>query len=176
MDTRPTFQEIRERHIISLDQLSAESHCHLQEVRLIDAFGRGKPAMIDALLASLSRLSGGTYTRKNVGGFSFTLQSLELAQDIQKVSLFFDEHSLRDVNTGQLQSTIEHLQNYIQACNVLGKSEAIVQRLTQAQHALKRAKRYLERNTRTRGFYKSIRTAQRLIDETLKQWDREEGT
>ncbi len=100
------------------------------------------------------------------------MQPLELAQDIEKVSLFFDEHSLRDVNTGQLQSTIEHLQTYIQACNVLGKSEAIVQRLTQAQQAFKRAKGHLNgRNERSRGYYESIRTAQKLINEALEQWN-----
>ncbi len=175
MDTRLTFQAVRAHHNISLEQLSAESHCYLQEVRLIDALGQGTPHVIDTLLTSLSRLSGETYTRKNVGGFSFTLQPRDLAQDIEKVSLFFDEHSLRDVNAGQLQSTIEHLQTYIQACNALGKSETIVQQLTQAQQALKRAKGHLKRATRARGFYESIRTAQKLINKALEQWDAEKG-
>ncbi len=72
MDTRPTFQAVREHHTISLDQLSAESHCHLQEICLIDAFGRGTPEMIDALLASLSRLSGET-TPETMEGDSLLL-------------------------------------------------------------------------------------------------------
>ena len=98
-----------------------------------------------------------------------------LEQDIETISLFFEEHSFREVNTRQLQSTIQLLQSAIEQCKEQQKSEALIQRLTQAQHAIKRAMGYLKRNTRERGFYESIRTAQRLIDEALKQWNGEQG-
>ncbi len=94
-----------------------------------------------------------------------------LEQDIETISLFFEQHNLREVNAGQLQSTIQLLQTSIEQCKALGKNEALTQRLTQAQHALKRAMGYLKRNTRERGFYESIRTAQRLIDEALAHWN-----
>ncbi len=94
-----------------------------------------------------------------------------LEQDIQKISLFFEQHTLREVNAGQLQSTIQLLQTSLEQCKEQQKSEALVQRLTQAQHAIKRAMGHLKRNTRERGFYESIRTAQRLIDEALAHWN-----
>ncbi len=99
-----------------------------------------------------------------------------LEQDIETISLFFEQHNLREVNMEQLQSTIQFLQTSLEQCKEADKSDAVVQRLTQAQHAIKRAMGYLKRNTRERGFYESIRTAQRLIDEALKQWNREKGS
>ncbi len=99
-----------------------------------------------------------------------------LEQDIQNISLFFEQHNLREVNMEQLQSTIQFLQTSLEQCKEQQKSEALVHRLTQARHALKRAMGYLKRNTRERGFYESIRTAQRLIDEALAHWNGEKGS
>lgn len=73
-DTRPTFQAVCERHSITLSQLIEESGLAAQDVFLVMITGTGKPTVIDALLASLSRLSAEAYSRQNVGGLSFTLQ------------------------------------------------------------------------------------------------------
>ncbi len=95
-----------------------------------------------------------------------------LAKDIEKISLFFDEHSLREVDAGQLQSTIQFLQSAIEQCQALGKGEVLIQKLEQARKAFKRAKEHMNgRNERSRGFYESIRTAQKLISEALEQWN-----
>ncbi len=77
-ETRPTFKQLRQLYGITVEQLIEETHLDSTEVLLVDASGIGKSAVIDALLQALSRLSGETYTRLNVGGLSFTLETVEV--------------------------------------------------------------------------------------------------
>jgi len=84
-DNRPIFQAVRKQHNITLNMLIEDTQLPPDEVRRVDTTGLGTPEMIDAMLASLSRMTGRTYTRENVGGFVFSLHSGETAQDDDEV-------------------------------------------------------------------------------------------
>ncbi len=63
----PTFQEVRKRHGITLNMLIEDAQMYPSAVLLLDTWNIGEAGMIDALLASLSRLSGITYRRDRRG-------------------------------------------------------------------------------------------------------------
>ncbi len=95
---------------------------------------------------------------------------------IGDVSLFFDQQSLREIGKDEIQRTEQLLHNAVRQCKERQKKQESMQRLEQAAKALQRARGHINgRNERSRGFYESIRTAQRLIDEALKQWNGEQG-
>jgi hypothetical protein len=68
--TKPTFQQVRKQHDITLNMLIEDSQIDPDAVLLIDTWGIGEAGIIDTLLESLSRLSGTPYRRNllNVGG------------------------------------------------------------------------------------------------------------
>jgi hypothetical protein len=71
----PTFQEVRLKHHISLEALSAAAgpSLSIEEIRLFDETGRADPYTADDLLFLLSELSGQRYTRNNVGRITLVL-------------------------------------------------------------------------------------------------------
>jgi hypothetical protein len=75
--TKPTFQQVRKQHDITLNMLIEDSQIDPDAILLVDTWGIGEAGIIDTLLESLSRLSGTPYRRNllNVGGFSFSVQS-----------------------------------------------------------------------------------------------------
>jgi hypothetical protein len=72
---RPTFQEVRKQHGITLNMLIEDTQIDPSAVLLLDTWSIGEAGIIDSLLASLSRLSGKTYRREllNIGGFTFSV-------------------------------------------------------------------------------------------------------
>jgi hypothetical protein len=68
--TKPTFQQVRKQHDITLNMLIEDSQIDPDAVLLIDTWGIGEAGIIDTLLEALSRLSGKVYRRDllNVGG------------------------------------------------------------------------------------------------------------
>ncbi len=74
--TKPTFQQIRKQHDLTLNMLIEDAQVDPDAVLLIDTWGIGEASIIDTLLESLSRLSGTLYRRDllNVGGFTFSVQ------------------------------------------------------------------------------------------------------
>lgn len=74
--TKPTFQEVRKRHGITLNMLIEDAQVDPAAVLLLDTWSIGEAGIIDTLLESLSRLSGSEYRRGllNVGGFTFAVQ------------------------------------------------------------------------------------------------------
>jgi hypothetical protein len=79
-DPRPFFLKVRRQHGISLEMLMADVEGVLssEEVAYFDQTGRGRPRVVDGCLDALSRLTGGQYTRENVG--SITLLTEEQAE------------------------------------------------------------------------------------------------
>ena len=76
-DPRPTFKETRQQHDLSLSQVYEDAIAHGAQItfhaaEFFDQFGVGEPTVIDALLASLSRLTGTEYNRLNIGSIFFT--------------------------------------------------------------------------------------------------------
>lgn len=71
----PTFQEVRLKHSISLEALSAAAgpSLSMEEIRLFNETGRANPYTADDLLFLLSELAGHRYTRDNVGGITLIL-------------------------------------------------------------------------------------------------------
>jgi hypothetical protein len=71
--TKPTFQEVRKRHHITLNMLIEDAQVDPAAVLLLDTWSIGEASTIDTLLESLSRLTGTEYRRDllNVGGFTF---------------------------------------------------------------------------------------------------------
>jgi len=71
----PTFQEVRLKHHISVEALSAAAgpSLSMEEIQLFDEAGRADPYTADDLLFLLSELSGQRYTRDNVGGITLVL-------------------------------------------------------------------------------------------------------
>jgi hypothetical protein len=74
--TKPTFQEVRKQHNITLNMLIEDTQIDPSAVLLLDTWSIGEAGIIDTLLESLSRLSGSEYRRDllNVGGFTFAAQ------------------------------------------------------------------------------------------------------
>jgi len=74
--TKPTFQQVRKRHNITLNMLIEGTQIDPSAVLLLDTWSIGEAGIIDTLLESLSRLSGTRYRREllNVGGFTFAVQ------------------------------------------------------------------------------------------------------
>jgi hypothetical protein len=79
-DPRPSFRVTRIKHNISLGQLLEELDAagvlesleiSFDTLQLLDLIGLGRPEVIDAALAALSRLAGQQYDRANVGRFGF---------------------------------------------------------------------------------------------------------
>jgi hypothetical protein len=72
---RPTFQEVRKQHHITLNMLIEDTQIDPSAVLLLDTWSIGEAGIIDTLLASLSRLSGKAYRRDllNIGGFTFSV-------------------------------------------------------------------------------------------------------
>jgi hypothetical protein len=70
--TKPTFQQVRKQHEITLNMLIEDTQVDPSAVLLLDTWGIGEAGIIDTLLESLSRLSGTRYRRDllNVGGFT----------------------------------------------------------------------------------------------------------
>lgn len=73
--TRPTFQQVRKQHEITLNMLIEDAQVDPDAVLLLDTWGIGEAGIIDTLLESLSRLSGTLYRRDLlcVGGFTFAV-------------------------------------------------------------------------------------------------------
>jgi hypothetical protein len=73
--SKPTFQQVRKQHDITLNMLIEDAQVDPSAVLLLDTWGIGEAGIIDMLLESLSRLSGRVYRRDllNVGGFTFTV-------------------------------------------------------------------------------------------------------
>src|SRR5450755_4061557 len=73
--TKPTFQQVRKQHEITLNMLIEDAQVDPSAVLLLDTWGIGEAGIIDTLLESLSRLSGTRYRRDvlNVGGFTFAV-------------------------------------------------------------------------------------------------------
>ena len=71
--TRPTFQQMRKQHEITLNMLIEDAQVDPSAVLLLDTWGIGEAGIIDTLLESLSRLSGTEYRRDllNIRGFTF---------------------------------------------------------------------------------------------------------
>ena len=88
--TKPTFQEIRKRHGITLNMLIEDAHVDPAAVLLLDTWSIGEAGIIDTLLASLSRLCGKAYRRDllNIGGFTFSVNppSERVAEAVAEVS------------------------------------------------------------------------------------------
>ena len=78
-DTRPTFAQLMKRHQIAIEELvvAACQQVHGDRIGEIAYGGRGSAADIDACLAALSRLSGVSYTRANVGGLTCIIDRSE---------------------------------------------------------------------------------------------------
>jgi|GEM_PF-1875740 hypothetical protein len=74
--TKPTFQQVRKQHGITLNMLIEEAQVDPSAVLLLDTWNIGEAGIIDTLLEALSRLSGKVYRRDllNVGGFTFSVQ------------------------------------------------------------------------------------------------------
>jgi hypothetical protein len=79
-DPRPSFHATRIKHNISLGQLLEELDAagmlesleiSFDTLQLLDLLGLGRPEVIDAALAALSRLAGLQYDRANVGQIGF---------------------------------------------------------------------------------------------------------
>jgi hypothetical protein len=70
--TRPTFQQVRKQHQITLNMLIEDAQIDPSAVLLLDTWSIGEAGIIDTLLESLSRLSGMLYHRDllNIGGFT----------------------------------------------------------------------------------------------------------
>jgi hypothetical protein len=68
--TKPTFQEVRKRHNLTLNMLIEDAQVDPSAVLLVDTWSLGEVSVIDTLRASLSRLSGTQYRRDllNTGG------------------------------------------------------------------------------------------------------------
>jgi len=74
--TKPTFQQVRKQHDITLNMLIEDAQVDPSAVLLLDTWNIGEAGIIDTLLESLSRLSGRVYRRDllNIGGFTFSVQ------------------------------------------------------------------------------------------------------
>jgi hypothetical protein len=74
-DKHPSFHDLRLRHRISLDALSAYAKREIswETIQMFDETGRANPYIADDLLFALSELTGQSYTRTNVGGIIFVL-------------------------------------------------------------------------------------------------------
>jgi len=74
--TKPTFQQVRKQHGITLNMLIEDAQVDPSAVLLLDTWNIGEAGIIDTLLEALSRLSGKVYRRDllNVGGFTFSVQ------------------------------------------------------------------------------------------------------
>jgi len=74
--TKPTFQQVRKQHDITLNMLIEDAQVDPSAVLLLDTWNIGEAGIIDTLLEALSRLSGKVYRRDllNVGGFTFSVQ------------------------------------------------------------------------------------------------------
>ena len=74
--TKPTFQQVRKQHGITLNMLIEDALVDPSAVLLLDTWNIGEAGIIDTLLESLSRLSGRVYRRDllNIGGFTFSVQ------------------------------------------------------------------------------------------------------
>ena len=74
--TKPTFQQVRKQHDITLHMLIEDAQVDPSAVLLLDTWGIGEAGIIDTLLESLSRLSGTEYRRDllNIGGFTFAVK------------------------------------------------------------------------------------------------------
>lgn len=73
--TKPTFQQVRKQHDLTLNMLIEDAQVDPSAVLLLDTWGIGEAGIIDTVLESLSRLSGTEYRRDllNVGGFTFAV-------------------------------------------------------------------------------------------------------
>lgn len=74
--TKPTFQQVRKQHDITLNMLIEDAQVDPSAVLLLDTWNIGEAGIIDTLLEALSRLSGKVYRRDllNIGGFTFSVQ------------------------------------------------------------------------------------------------------
>jgi hypothetical protein len=74
--TKPTFQQVRKQHEITLNMLIEDAQIDPSAVLLLDTWNIGEAGIIDTLLESLSRLSGTPYRRDrlNIGGFTFSVK------------------------------------------------------------------------------------------------------
>jgi len=74
LDPRPSFQQVRQRHHITLEMLIADIDGSLPgaEILHFDQTGVGRAEVIEAALAALSRLSGVAYGIESVGPLCFT--------------------------------------------------------------------------------------------------------
>jgi hypothetical protein len=74
--TKPTFQQVRKQHDITLNMLIEDAQVDPSAVLLLETWNIGEAGIIDTLLEALSRLSGRAYRRDllNIGGFTFSVQ------------------------------------------------------------------------------------------------------
>jgi|SRR6266487_1509439 len=99
--TRPTFQQVRKQHNITLNMLIEDAHIDPDAVLLLDTWGIGEASIIDTLLESLSRLAGTVYRRDllHIGGFTFAVHPpyARVANEVPKQSQGYHEggHSER---------------------------------------------------------------------------------
>ncbi|HLZ64313.1 MAG TPA: hypothetical protein VKR06_45875 [Ktedonosporobacter sp.] len=79
-DPRPSFQEVRHKHEITLTMLLEELISEgvteriaidIEAVRLFDELSMGRAEVVDAILAALSRLAEVEYNRQNLGHIIF---------------------------------------------------------------------------------------------------------
>jgi hypothetical protein len=73
--TRPTFQQVRKQHEITLNMLIEDAQVDPSAVLLLDTWNIGEAGVIDTLLESLSRLSGTQYRRNLQSARTFHLFS-----------------------------------------------------------------------------------------------------
>lgn len=79
-DPRPSFQEVRHKHEITLTMLMEELISEglpeqiamdIDTIRLFDELSMGRAEVVDAILAAFSRLAEVEYNRQNLGHIIF---------------------------------------------------------------------------------------------------------
>ena len=79
-DPRPSFREVKRKHGIVLGQILEDLvlagvaeplEITFDSLQLLGLTGLGRPEVVDAALAALSRLTGQQYNRENVGQMAF---------------------------------------------------------------------------------------------------------
>lgn len=73
--TKPTFQQVRKQHDITLNMLIEDTQVDPSAVLLLDTWNIGEASIIDMLLESLSLLSGTEYRRNLQSAQTFHLFS-----------------------------------------------------------------------------------------------------
>ena len=119
-DPRPSFKQVCEQHGITLQALIAATDETLDLFEVVDfsETSTGRAVVIDACLEALSRLTGVSYTRENIGDIQFTLASARPAVYVlpEKPSLFelvsYYRLSLRQLSQGTGVSPMALYQMY----------------------------------------------------------------